>query len=384
MVKDYFGSLNSQYFFSDTNSLKWQLDYSRTQYDSDYRSCPDFGIVVCGDITDDSENSRIDFDLQDTWLGGKNWKLVAGTHLQQKNVDSKTFYNGSIDRSSYQLFGNFEYRFSPQWSTTIAGSEEKQEQADSNFSPRLALLYSPDKTQTFRLVYSEAIRMPDLYENNRDWSYTATNITPPGFIPDPYVIPFKKSLGDLTEEHIRSREFGYYGLWFNGALELDAKLFNDDLTDLISENLANSSLDPTNGTSMNQTGFETEINYRPSERWRFHINYAQINSHGSTSTHRANAFNEQTLTPDHAGSGGFIYTVSHGMALSSFYYFAYPVNDTKLSRWDTRLTKDLPLFAGNLRLSATVQHYFYKYSDYFRDNIYDSQNRILISADLSF
>lgn len=387
-VKDYFGSFNAQYYFSDSNSLKWQLDYSRTQYTSDYRTCADLGVIVCGDINDDSENNRTDFDLQDTWLGGKAWKLVAGTHLQRKSVDSQTFYNGSIDRTSYQLFGNFEYRFSPQWSTTIAGSEEKQEYSGSNFSPRLALLFSPDKSQTFRLVYSEAIRTPDLYENNLDWNYTATHLAPltpmPIPLPSVYVQHMKTSLGNLTEEHIRSREFGYYGLWFNGVIELDAKLFNDDLTDLISENLVNASLIPTNSTSLNQTGFETELNIRPTERLRIHINYAQINSQAFSSTDSANAYNEQTLTPRHAGSGGLIYSIGNGVALSTFYYYAYPVNDTKLSRWDTRLTKNLPFFSGNLSLSATVQHYFYKYSDYFMDNTYDGPNRIYVSADLSF
>lgn len=391
-VKDYYGSLTSEFFLSDINSLKLQFDYSHTQYITGYRSCQDFGIVLCGDINDDSENSRIDFDLQDTWLGGKNWTLVAGTHLQQKNVDSKTFYNGSIDSTSYQLFANYEYRFSPMWSTTIAGSQEHQEYGGSDFSPRLALLFAPDKRQTFRLVYSEAVRTPDLYENNLNWNYTASNIAPetpiPGFvlpISDPYVIPIKKSLGNLREEHIRSREFGYYGLWFNGIVELDAKLFNDDLTQLISENLTNQTLTPSNSTSVNQTGFETEITIRPNERLRIRANYAQINSDQYSRTDPANAHNEQTLTPRHAGSGGVMYTIGDGLMLSSFYYFAYPINDdTKLSRWDSRIAKQFPLFGSNLILSATVQHYFYKYSDYFRDNTYDSPNRFLVSAELSY
>jgi iron complex outermembrane receptor protein len=384
-VKDYYGSVNAQYFFTETNSLKWQLDYSSTQYTSGYRTCKDFGIIVCGDINDNSENNRTDLDLQDTWLGGNNWKLVAGTHVQHKSVDSKTFYNGSIDRTNYQLFGNFEYRFSPMWSTTIAASQEKQEHGRSDLSPRFALLFAPDRTQTFRLVYSEAVRTPDLYENNLDWSYTATNITPPNIIPDPYVLPLKKSAGDLKEEHIRSREFGYYGLWFGGVVEFDAKLFNDDLTQLISENLTNQSLIPTNSTSLNQTGVEAEINIHANERLRFHANYVQINSDSFSWTDSANARNERTLTPRHAGSGGAIVTLADGLMLSSFYYFAYPVNDTKLSRWDSRISKQLPFYGGgNLTLSATVQHYFYKYSDYFRDNTYDSPNRFLLSAELSY
>jgi iron complex outermembrane receptor protein len=389
--KEYYGSITSQFFLSDLNSLKLQFDYSHAEYTTEYRSCQDFGIVLCGDINDNSENSRIDVDLQDTWLGGSDWKLVSGTHLQQKKVDSETFYNGRIDHTNYQLFANFEYRFSPLWSTTIAGSQEYPERGGSDFSPRLALLFAPDKRQTFRLVYSEAVRTPDLYENNLDWNYSASRIAPltpiPGFvlpIPDPYVIPIKKSLGNLHEEHIRSREFGYYGLWFDGIVELDAKLYNDDLTELISENLTNSALTPTNSTSVNQTGFETEINIHPSEPLRIHLTYAQINSDEHSSTNPSTGRNEHTLTPRHAGSTGAMYTVGNGLMLSSFYYFAYPVNDTKLSRWDSRIAQQFPFFAGNLTLGATVQHYFYKYSDYFRDNTYDSPNRFLLTAELSY
>ena len=75
----------------------------------------------------------------------------------------------------------YEYRFSPEWSATVAGSQEKQANGGSDFSPRLALLFSPDATQTFRMVYSEAVRTPDLYENDLNWNYVATQYHTRGF-----------------------------------------------------------------------------------------------------------------------------------------------------------------------------------------------------------
>jgi iron complex outermembrane receptor protein len=383
-VKDYYGSISSEVFLSENNSLKAQLDYSRTRTINEYRTCQDFGLIVCGDIDENNENNRVDFDLQNTWLGGKDWKLVGGTHIQRESVHSRTFYNGSLDRTNYQLFANYEYRFLPEWSATVAGSEEKQSDGGTNFSPRLALLFLPNENHTFRLVYSEAIRTPDFHENNLDYSYRATNITPPGILEEPFVLEMKKSLGDLHEEHIRSREFGYYGLWFNRMLELDMKVFNDDLTDLISENLANVDLTPSNTTSLNQTGFEAEVNFHATSKLRLHANFAQINSHGSTRGDAQNISNEQSLTPHHVGSAGAIYNFDYGITLSSFYYYAYPVNETKLSRWDSRLAKRIPLGTANLSLSANVEHYFNKYSNYFHDNLYDSPNRVYVSADITF
>jgi iron complex outermembrane receptor protein len=383
-VKDYYGSLSSEIFLSQNNSLKLQLDYSHTRAVNEFRTCEDFGIIVCGDIDDNTENTRIDFDLQNTWLGGKDWKLVGGTHIQRESVHSRTFYDGTIDRTNYQLFANYEYRFLPQWSATIAGSEEKQSDGGTNFSPRLALLFMPNDNHTFRLVYSEAIRTPDFHENNLDYSYRATNLSPSGLLEEPFVLRMKKSRGDLHEEHIRSREFGYYGLWLNRMLEIDMKVFNDDLTDLISENLASTSTTPSNSTSLNQTGFETEVNFHATSKLRLHANFAQINSHAKTRGDSLNDYYEQTLTPDRSGSAGAIYEFDRSITLSSFYYYAYPINNTKLSRWDSRLAKQLPLGAANLTLSVNVEHYFNKYANYFLDNLYDSPNRVYVSADLTF
>lgn len=383
-VKDYYASISSEAFVSENNSIKMQLDYSRTRSFSEYRTCQDFGLIVCGDIDENAANTRVDFDLQDTWLGDKDWKLVGGAHVQRESVRSRTFYDGTRDRTNYQLFANYEYRFLPQWSATVAGSGEKQSDSGTHFSPRLALLFLPNDNHTFRLVYSEAIRTPDFHENDLDYKYRATNITPSGILPEPYIQEMKKSRGDLHEENIRSREFGYYGLFFNRLLEVDMKVFNDDLTDLISENLANVENTPTNSTSLNQTGFEAEVNLRATSRLRIRANFAQINSHSSTWGDSLNAYYETTLTPHHVGSAGAMYDFDRGITLSSFYYYAYPVNNLKLSRWDTRLAKRFQIGPTTLTLSGTVEHYFNKYANYFTDNVYDSPNRFHVSADIAF
>src|SRR5690606_32499668 len=64
-LKDYFASLNSQLFLAQNHSLEWQLDYSHTRHRIEFRTCedPDVGLIVCGDINENAENSRIDFDL---------------------------------------------------------------------------------------------------------------------------------------------------------------------------------------------------------------------------------------------------------------------------------------------------------------------------------
>lgn len=386
-VKDYFFSLNSQHFFTPNNSLKWQLDYARTSSNSEWRACkslaelqiaPVDDYFVCGDLNEDSTNTRIDFDLQHTLLSANQWKLVSGLHAQKQYVDSQTYYQGSVGRTTYQVFANFEYRFSPYWSTTLAGSQEYLENGNRHFSPRAALLFSPDSDQTFRAVYSEAIRTPDLFENSVDWQYSVHNITPsmPGF--ENFKFPDKPIQGpnNLKEERIKSREIGYYGLWLDRRLAIDVKAYWDDLDHLISQTLNANRFKPDNSTSAEQQGFETEIDYRISDRWRTRLNYALINSSATDS-------NEVSLTPHKSGSAGIIYTLPRNWQLSTFYYYAYPINENKFTRWDTRVAKHLSFFGSTVTISGVVQHYFYKYADLFDDNLYDSPNRIYLSVDLS-
>jgi len=389
-VGNYFASLNSQHFLTTNNSLKWQLDYSGSRSITEWRSCdsaatlnpslPSF-LLICGDVNNNIRASRTDFDIQDTWLSDGPWKLVTGAHAQYQRVNSETYYSGTESRTTYQLFGNAEYHFLPQWSATVAGSHEFLDGGQHVFSPRLALLFFPNENHSIRAVYSEAIRSPDLFETQLRWHYIVNNLSTIPTVPLP--LPTQVDLPTLTvpgtaqPERIRSRELGYYGLWFARKLEFDLKLYNDDLYHLISDNPTYGAYNPANNSSVKQRGYESEIKFRPTEHLLMHLSYALIDSDASTHL-------EEDLTPNHSGSAAVIYDFASGWQLSGFYYYAYPINTNKFSRLDTRIAKQFPILSSRLTLSATVQHYFEKQSDLFEDNLYSSPNRIYLSADLSF
>ena len=386
---NYFASINSEHFLSTTNSLKWQIDYSGTRNNSTWRSCAPASDLdpslpsswtICGDLNQNIRNERTDLDVQDTWLSEGPWKLVSGAHAQHQYVISESYYSGSVSRSTYQLFVDAEYHFLPQWSATLAGSQEYLGDGDQSFSPRAALLFMPDDENTFRVVYSEAIRTPDLFESRLAWHYIARNLTLgngstiPGY--SEYPLPTYYSPAN-TEERIRSRELGYYGLWFKRRLEIDIKAFNDDLDDLISDNPSYGNYYPVNANSVKQTGAETDINLRVNAALRLHLNAAFIDSN-------ATQFSEESLTPHKSGAAAVLFKPAPGWEYSSFYYYAYPVNGAKFVRWDNRVARDFNIASSRLTLSATVQHYFNKHPDLFADNVYDSPNRIYVALNLSF
>ncbi len=402
IVDNYYASAVSQHFLSANNSLKFQLDYSGTKNTTEWRTCdallnlyPDLAgtpyvpiyrldeAFVCGDLNQNLRSERVDFDMQHTWLSNGAWKFVWGTHAQYQNVISETYYSGSAQRDTYQLFGNLEYHFLPQWSATIAGSHEYFAEGQHAFSPRLALLFFPSENHSFRAVYSEAIRTPDLFETDSKWHYIARNISLIAPVAIPLSVPNDVDLTtydsptNLRPERIRSREIGYYGLWWNRQFELDVKLFNDDLNDLISDGPSWGNYDPANNDNAKQRGYETEIKLHMGDKLTLHASAAIIKSSASTPT-------EKSLTPEKSGSLAAIYEMGKSWQMASFYYFANPINGNKFSRWDNRIAKRIRIASSDLTLSATVQHYFNSSLDLFGSNIYDGPNRIYLAADLAF
>lgn len=390
-IDNYFASISSQHFLSTTNSLKLQLDYSGTSDTTEWRSCspasvlnPRFpaSLFICGDLNNNSRSERTDLDIQDTWLSQGPWKLVSGAHAQHQHVESETYYSGTVSRTTYQLFGNLEYHFLPQWSATLAGSQEYLGEGEQAFSPRAALLFMPSEEHTIRMVYSEAIRTPDLFETQLAWHYIARNLTLSNGRPVPggltqYNLTTYGSPDNVHEERIRSRELGYYGLWWNRQFEIDIKLFNDDMDDLISDGPSWGRYDPINESSVKQRGYETEMKLRLGGKLTLHASGAIINS-------STNNPSEESLTPQKSGSLAAIYELEKDWQLSSFYYYANAINNNKFTRWDNRIAKRFRISSSVLTLSATVQHYFNDSSDLFVSNLYDGPNRLYFSMDLTF
>lgn len=394
LVRDWFASAVSQHYLSASNSVKWQLDFAGQHIDTAWRTCSSAGALgiprsilprstlLCGDINDNGTNQRTDFDLQDTYIGEQPWKLVTGAHLQHQAANSETFYNGSVSRSTYQLFANFEYHFLPQWSATIAGSQEYTDIIGQNFSPRLGLLYFPSENHSLRAVYSEAIRAPDMFETKADWSYTATQVQP-SVLGSTLKIPFRAVAdGSLREENIRSREFGYYGLWLDRRLQTDMKWFWDDLYNLSGSSLTVANFNPANTEWVNQQGFETEIDFHATDYLRLRATYALINS--TTDPNDPFRYRNTDFTPKNSGSLSTIIELPKHWQLSSNYYYANKINSAKFSRGDLRLQKTIALPKGQLQLAGNLRHDFSGQGDLFGDNLYNSPNRLLFTVDLIF
>ncbi len=103
---------------------------------------------------------------------------------------------------------------------------------DSRQEWRSTILINP--RHGLRAVYSEAIRSPDMFENNVNWSYRVTNLSSPAYgqSSGQYFVK-TRGPGNLDKELMRSRELGYNGFFADLGLTMDVKLFYDEITDMI-------------------------------------------------------------------------------------------------------------------------------------------------------
>ena len=98
----------------------------------------------------------------------------------------------------------------------------------TDISPRVSLNFKPHPNHTFRIGSSSALRTPNYVEEKfRDRLVIPTKLANPNTL----IFQYRANQGNLDPERIISREIGYLGKI--GRFELDARLFSDQIDDVI-------------------------------------------------------------------------------------------------------------------------------------------------------
>ncbi len=303
------------------------------------------GQLVCGDVNQNLSESRHDIELQDTFIFSDSLRMVSGIGARHDRENGQTFLKGQVTNNSYRLFSNIEYKPLPFVSLNAGGFFEKNQLANSAFSPRIASNFHLNENHTVRFLISKGTRMPDIKEQRAHWTYTATNLN----TGDNSLTFYQSAVspGNLSNEQITSTEIGYLGNFPQYGILLDAKIYQDKLTNLISEKLELAEFLPSNNNSARLRGVELQLNYEPSKYWRTYLAYAYtINDQASLPL-------EQTQYSKHSGSIGITHLFSNDWRLSLAYY-GYSVNGISQSfygRTDLTLAKT---FALNHRSQLTT------------------------------
>jgi iron complex outermembrane receptor protein len=293
-------------------------------------------------------------------------------------ADSETYFNGTLDDTTWRTFGQLEWRATEHWLLQGGAMFEDSQLIGSSLTPRVAVNYLINPRHGLRAVYSEAIRSPDMFENNVNWSYQVTNLRPSAYGQSSARYFVKtRGPGNLEQEHMRSRELGYNGYFAQWGLSVDVKLFYDEITGMISEPLRNNQYIASNSNKARFSGAETQLDWRIGSADRLRLTYAYVDAEAS------NPLDAQQ-TARNSGSAGWLRDWGHGWNSALFYYGDDALNGYRFERVDTRIAKRIGLGKANLELAGVLQQRLDHQPTTFVDNNYDERRMLYFSAEMAF
>lgn len=320
---------------------------------------------TCGTVNQNLAERRIALELQDTYVVSERLRGVAGIGLRHQQGESATYLGGKVSNSLWWVFASAEYRPRPWLSLNAGGYTEHDDLSGrTSTSPRVAANLRLTDNQALRFVWSTGTRTPDIQEQRAHWTYTSHDASPP-LNGSSRVRFFQsgRSPGGLRSERITSREIGYLLNRPALGLLLDAKLFDDRLSDLVSEKLQISSFAPTNDGSVRLSGAELQASFRPSSTWSGFANYAYLlNRDASHPT-------ERTQYSRHSGSLGISRRFDGGWTGSLAYYGASGdgLGERRYGREDVTLSKTFRIDGARAAASVSLRRLDRKTVTYYRD-----------------
>jgi len=357
---------------------------------------------LLADLNEDIEESRLEFEIQNTLLFSPDLKLVSGLGYRKDTYRSETFFNGRGNNYQSRVFGNLEY--SPfGWLTLNAGGnwEKTTTTDDGYFSPRVAANFILNHNHTLRFVFSQAVRTPDAFEQNPDWSYRPNNVAPPfasiegeRFMVEDLVDPSTSTYGkELEEERITSREISYFGQFYldSSTLSLEARYFNDTLRDMISGVIAIDQWTIDNNVALDQEGFELEASFEfPGTRFR--LGYAYLDQDGEyTGDDNRSGIDKDfrvellgRMSVKHSGSLAWIQELPYNLTASTAFYWADEFRYAHFERADFRLAKQVFAKGYGYELAFTMQHYVTAKPTLSPDNKIHDHNQFFVDAGIRF
>ncbi len=260
---------------SKESSMDIKVGYKQYGYGGDARYTPysllptppypQYDLLGKGDYKEEVLYS----DIALNYIFNKH-EILLGIYLSKaKEIDTNYYTNNinasevinqpyeniknNISRYQYALYLHDIYTISNQWTLNIGGRYDHYSDTDSNLAPKIALLYSYNDTQSYKLMYQRSFRAPSWIE-----LYGLAN---------PY-----NGDEDLKSETIDTIEFAYsYQNAFDNRFALS--IFYSNMKDFINRN---NNFEFFNDDKIRSYGAEVEWQYPFDETTLLQSNYSFI------------------------------------------------------------------------------------------------------------
>lgn len=335
------------------------------------------GPPTCFNLNENLRETRYEIELQNTLQVTPALRSVFGLNLRHDQASSDTLFGGRVHNTIGQLFGSLEYRLSERWMLHAGAMAEEDQLSGFSLTPRLAAHFFIAPTHSLRAVYSEAVRSPDMYENNAYWTYSPDKLTGAPTTGDTYYA-LAQGPGNLEQEHMRSAELGYNGHFYQAGLSVDIKLYYDEIDNMISQPLQVVNFVPDNSSFARFKGGETQLDWQASRNHRLRATYAYVDF---TATNRL----DQRLTSRHSGSLGWLANWSNQLETSLFYYGAQRLNEYRFERLDARIARRFQINQhSDLELALVWQRRLDDEPLTRDENLFKQRNYFHLSAEFNF
>ena len=153
------------------------------------------------------------FEFRNDYQQNFRWTFLGPDHQQVRKIEE------SYARTTTSFYLTDEYRFNQQWRLNLGVRYDNASDLESNFSPRLALIFQPDSKTVVKASYSEAFRMPNAYER----SYYGSAVMPE------YV-----AAKELVLQHDFTQRLRFVGSLYEFK-RTKQLVYNNDLSDYVAD-----------------------------------------------------------------------------------------------------------------------------------------------------
>lgn len=354
------------------DEIKLQYYHINRNLLDDALASPNAGGIVAAQAVSD----RHDIELQQTLQLGKNNRMVWGLGARTDYADNKELLVVPYTFKETRLFAHDEWRFATDALINLGAMVEDVGVGQTNTSPRLAINYHFFPQHTLRASTSVAYRSPAIYEEHAN-------------VAGVYV-----SKGGLRPEKTISREIGYLGEFGSSGISLDARAYNDLVSDIIFVDpaLAIYPYGFANLYSANYYGYESTLKYRWSEGGNVIVNFsrqfARCEITGPVTNPGFIPYLQQDINdcpvsvPDYSGSVLFSQQIGNGFQISAGYFHMGGIKmiagipQSVMNRVDFRIVESFGKYAqpGSGEVSLVVQNAFQ--NDYSKYSLTTETNNI--------
>lgn len=254
----------------ESERREWRVQFYHSQNRFDANQVADLSVplptvgVVEVDQYLQQQRTSLDLVVNEQWT--PNLRGVWGAELWHESVKSPQdyYFSGTQSGNVARVHGNLEWRVHERVLLHGGALLEHHYFTGTDVSPRLAANFTVAPGHVIRMGVSRAYRSPTFFEENGSQVFTNQS----GDIVDVNTVPSE----GLEPERILSREIGYVGQWSRARLEMDVRLFDDDIDDFIGDRSLNvylldvirpKELQYANHGSVHSRGGEIQLRWRP-------------------------------------------------------------------------------------------------------------------------